>query len=99
MKRLSLIFYFSLLILTIFIWRLIYSARFLDYDDNYGQLIFAFTVSTVSIIAISVLWFRNKSFIKKSIWATMLYFLTSSPLTVGLAIIYYSDLFGVTLKN
>jgi hypothetical protein len=87
-----------LFLLTIVIWKQLYSAQFLEYDDNYGSLIFAFLVSVFTTIGLTILWFKARPFIKQNSLATLLFLLASSPITICVVFYFYHDLFG-QLKN
>ena len=94
----KIIYLTTLILLTVFIWRQLYSAQFLEYDDNYGVLISTFLLSVFSTIILTILWFKARTFIKQNSLATALFILASSPLTIALVFYFYHDLFG-QLKN
>ena len=95
----KIIYLTTLFLLTVFTWRQLYSAQFLEYDDNnYGVLISTFLLSVLSATILTILWFKARPFIKKNSTATIIFLLASSPLTVALVFYFYNDLFG-HLKN
>lgn len=81
------------------IWRLLYLAQFEAYDDNIASLIIAFLISLLSFSILIFLWFRKRKAMLQFRFETMVFVIISSPLTVGLAIIYYFEIFGASLKN
>lgn len=88
-----------LLVTTLTIWLLLYNAQFLDYDDNYGNILSAFFLSIAVTVLLIFLWFKWRDIIKAVKWQTVLFLVFCSPLTVGLVIFYYSEIFGEMLKN
>jgi hypothetical protein len=95
---LKIIYLTTLFLLTLFIWRQLYSAQFLEYDDNYGVLISTFLLSVLATIILTILWFKARTFIKQNSLPTILFLLANSPLTIALVFCFYHDLFG-QLKN
>lgn len=88
----------TLFLLTVFIWQQMYSAQFLEYDDNYGALISIFLLSVLASLVLTILWFKTRSFIEQNSFATILFLFMSSPLTLILVFYFYHDIFG-KLKN
>jgi cytochrome bd-type quinol oxidase subunit 2 len=89
----------ALLLASLAIWTLLYTAQFLDYDDNYGQLLSAFFLSVCAALVLAVVWFKMRPLIKATRWQTMMYLLIASPLTIALVVINYPVVFGHALKN
>jgi hypothetical protein len=83
-----------LLLLTIYIWQLLYSAQFLPYDENYGVLIYVFIISVLVTVILTILWFKARSFIKQNSIETILFLLVNSPLTIALVFYFYIEIFG-----
>lgn len=81
------------------IWTQVYTAQFLEYDQNYANLLSAFSLSIIALMALIVLGFRKKTFIKSHMWQTILYLILASPFTIAFVIINYSVIFGSVLKN
>lgn len=98
-KKTHIIYSIFLLLVTIIIWRLIYFAQFLEYDNNYASLLLAFFISLVSFAILIVLWFKWKHIIKTCNWQTIIFLIVSSPVTVALVSINYSVIFGTMLKS
>jgi hypothetical protein len=93
------IFYIiSLIVLTTLIWSQIYTAQFLEYDDNYGQLIGAFLIATFLFILGIVLLIRKVRIVKMNLIATIVFLTLNSPFTVFFIVMNYENIFGVTLK-
>ena len=95
----NIIYSTSLFLVTLTIWIMLYNAQFLDYDDNYGNLLAAFFLSIFALVALTVLWFKWRHIIKTSKWHTILFLMVSSPLTIALVSINYPTIFGTILKN
>lgn len=93
-RRGNIIYCTTLFLFTFFIWRLLYSDQYLDYDINYGAIILAFLLSILSTIILTIIWFKARHLIKLNSLITILFLLTSSPLTVGTVIYFYQSLFG-----
>lgn len=96
--NLKIIYWTTLLLLTVSIWQQLYSAQFLAYDDNYAVLGSAFLLSVLATLLLTILWFKASAFIKQNSLPTILFVLASSPLTVALVFYFYQELFG-QLKN
>lgn len=88
----------TLILLTTIIWRQLYSAQFLEYDENYGVLISTFLLSVLATIILTILWFKARTFIKQNSLPTILFLLANSPLTIAFVFYFYHDIFG-QLKN
>ena len=88
-----------LLLVTLTIWTFLYKAQFLEYDENYGNILSAFFLSLVATIFLTVLWFKWRNIIKTSKWQTILFLIISSPLTIALISINYPTILGTMLKN
>lgn len=98
-NKLEIIYITLLFLITIAIWRLIYNAQFLFYDDNYGSLLGAFFLSFWATVVLIIIWFKRRTIIMNCKWITILFLIYSSPFTVALVSIYYQEIFGVMLKN
>jgi hypothetical protein len=95
----NIIYSTSLVLATLTIWSMLYNAQFLEYDDNYGNLLAAFFLSVFASIVLTVLWFKWRHIIKNFKWQTILFLMVSSPLTIALVSINYPTIFGTMLKN
>jgi hypothetical protein len=93
------VYYVILIGISVAIWAQIYTAQFLEYDQNYANLLSAFILSVFALTGLTVLWFKKKAFVKSHMWQTILYLILASPFTIALVIINYSVIFGVLLKN
>jgi hypothetical protein len=95
----NIIYSTELLLVTLTIWALLNKAQFLEYDNNYGNILSAFFLSLVATIILTVLWFKWQHIIKTSKWQSILFLIISSPLTIVLVSINYPTIFGNMLKT
>ncbi len=94
------IIYTSLIVILIAnIWKLMYKAQFMEYDDNWGNLIVAFVIALCTNIIIALLWFKMRYIIKLCKWQTVLFFILASPITVAVVVLNYHFFFGAIIKN
>ena len=99
MLRQRLIYTTLLTVLSFIIWRLLYTAQFEEYDDNMANILLAFFISVLGLALLTFMWFRWRKLIRHLWLETLIFIVVSSPITIGLSIIYYSEIFGVTLRN
>lgn len=88
-----------LLLQTVYCWFCFYQAQFLEYDDNYGMLIHGFIVS---LLTAAVLWLITPfkpAWVKTDYRVWLAWLVLGSPLTFILAAVYYSLIFGTSLKG
>ena len=85
--------------MTLTISMVLYMAQFLEYDDNYGNILAAFFLSVFGLFVLTVLWFKWRHIIKTSKLQTILFLIVSSPLTIAFVSINYPTIFGTMLKN
>jgi len=97
-QTIKIIYVTALFLLAIFIWQQLYSAQFLEYDDNYGVLISTFFLSVLATIVLTIIWFKARYLIEQNFIPTIVFLLAGSPLTVALVFYFYHNLFG-QLKN
>ncbi|SMC51898.1 hypothetical protein [Moheibacter sediminis] len=97
--NLSRVYSITLVLLTFFIWYVIYSAQFLIYDESLGNIILAFLVSIFSLIGILILFWKKRNIIKDCQWQTIMFLLICSPLTIFFVVMNYEFIFGAVLKN
>jgi hypothetical protein len=90
----KIIYLIILFLLTIIIWEQLYSAQFLEYDNNYSSLIFSFIISVLASIGLIVLWFKARAFIKQNSLVTVLFLLANSPITIAVVFYFYHAIFG-----
>lgn len=95
----SRVYSITLLLLTFIIWYVIYSAQFLLYDENIGNIILAFLISIFSLVGILILFWKKRELIKDCRWQTIMFLLVASPLTIYLVALNYELIFGVALKK
>jgi len=91
---LKIIYVTILFLLTVFIWKQLYSAQFLEYDKNYGSLISIFILSIVASIFLVIMWFKTRNFIEDNSFATILFVVMTSPVTLMFIFYFYHDIFG-----
>jgi hypothetical protein len=80
------------------IWALMLIAKYEEYDVNYGLAINAFLISLAITLIIIILWFRRKLIIKRSSVLTMIFLITSSPLSLFVFIELYGKFIGQYFK-
>jgi len=80
------------------IWYLIFEAKYLEYDLNFGNLIVGFILSICTTIGLSIIWFKFENLIKQNIISVILFLLTCSPITLAIVILNYQRIFGVDLS-
>ena len=83
-----------LFLLTIGIWWNLYSSQFLEYDENWGVIITVFLLSIVATLVLIAIWFKARVFIKQNSLVTIVFLILNSPLTIGVIIYNYQDIFG-----
>ena len=88
-----------LLTQTVYCWTAFYKAQFLQYDENYGLLIYGFVISLAVSFILTILWFCKRQLIKENKVATILWTIIGSPLTFILTALYYGQIFGTTLPG
>jgi hypothetical protein len=75
-----------------------YWAKLAEYDSNYGYFIYSMLISIGVSIAIIVLWFVKRSFIKRVKTASILFLLLGSPISIMIFIYIYQAFFGLYFK-
>ena len=88
----------TLIIVILLIWGFMVKSKFAEYDENYGYAIYAFLLSILLTIIIFFLWLRFRALIKANSFATKLFLITSSPLTLFLFIELYERIIGQFFK-
>lgn len=97
--NLSRVYSITLLLLTFMIWYAIYSAQFLIYDENWGNILTGFFISLLAFIGILILFWKKRDLIQSCKWQTIMFLLISSPLTIFFVVMNYELIFGIALKN
>ena len=96
MKRI--IYITVLVLLTALMWVQLYTAGFLPYDDNFGQLLGIFLLS-VAGLGIGILLIAKKNrLVLKNLIATITFLIINSPVTIYLVIMNYENIFGIVLN-
>ena len=88
-----------LLASAIAIWHGLYSAQFLEYDDNWGSLITIFLLSLAVVVVLIVIAVKWRYIIKLCFWQTALYLLIASPATVVFVAFNYPTIFHTHLQH
>ena len=91
------LFRIILISLSILIWSLLYSAKFLKYDYNFGNLIIAFIISLLTSIAILIFRIFWKKIFNYNKWYILFFIVISSPITVILVCFNFELIFGSSL--
>lgn len=97
-RLLNILYIIVLAIITYKIWTLAYKAQFLEYDDNFANIILAFLISIFSNISIGLLWWKFREFIKRNQLVTITFLIVSSPLLLFICVSNYTEIFGGTLN-
>lgn len=87
-----------LIIAAIVIWSLLIMAKLAEYDMNYGFFIFALIASIIMSIFIIGVGFARKQIIKSSMYSTILFLITSSPISLFVFVWLYQDYIGQYMK-
>jgi hypothetical protein len=80
------------------IWTQIYTAQFLNYDDNWGQLLGIILFSSIVTIVLLFFYFRGVTILKTNRRATILFLTVNNPVTITFVIYNYAAIFGIQLK-
>jgi hypothetical protein len=99
MKLVKLILPAVLLVETIYVWYCLYNAQFLEYDDNYGLMIHAFIISLVTLVALIIVWFKKREWIRQNLIPMISWLVLGSPVSVVLLVIFYKTIFGGTFST
>lgn len=91
------IYLLILVLLTAMIWGQLYTAQFLKYDKNFGQLLMTFLSSVVLFVTGIVMLIKKLKIVTTNIIATIAFLMINSPLTVFMAVRNYEIIFGVKL--
>jgi hypothetical protein len=91
------IYILALVLLTAFIWGQVYSAQFLRYDDNFGQLIMTFLASTAILITGIIMIAKKIFVVRTNLILSVVFLIINSPLTVFLVVMNYEVIFGRNL--
>ncbi|HLP51351.1 MAG TPA: hypothetical protein VK154_10735 [Chitinophagales bacterium] len=97
--KIQLVYSAFLLASAIAIWHGMYSAQFLEYDLNYGNLLGAFLLSFAVVVAMIFVAVRWRYIIRMCLWQSALFLLIASPATVVFVVFNYAAIFGAPIKN
>ena len=92
------IYIITLMLLTSFVWTQLYNAQFLDYDDNFGQLIMIFLGSIALLAVGSIMIIKKAKIVRSNLVISMLFLVINSPITVVWVAVNYEIVFGAALK-
>jgi len=93
------VYVLTLIILTAVIWRQIFYAQFLPYDENFANLVSAFLISVVVFCTGVILLLRKTKLIRQHLPATIVFLVINSPVTVAAVILNYRSIFGTHLAT
>lgn len=79
---------------TIYIWTYLILAKYQEYDENWASVIHAFISSLIFFVIIFTLINVRRHFMIDNYYPTIIYFITSSPVTIGLVILNYGNTIG-----
>ncbi len=91
---LNIIYKIGIAVSTLIIWGMIISAKFTEYDRNYGLVIYSMLFSLIVTFLIIIVAISNKDLVYKSKVITAMFIITSSPVSIFLFLLYYPELFG-----
>src|SRR5688500_220037 len=92
------VYILTICVFCLLIWILIYSAQFKEYDENYAYLISAFIISLLVNSVIIFGWFKKRKFFQDIKFFNLMFLIISSPIIVGIVIVYYESIFGILNK-
>lgn len=87
----------TLVLLTAFIWGQVYTAQFLEYDENFGQLIMAFLISMALLIVGIVVILRKVKLVMNNLILSIGFLFINSPFTIFFVVMNYPMIFGARL--
>ncbi|WP_448702723.1 hypothetical protein ACFGVR_10255 [Mucilaginibacter sp. AW1-3] len=76
------------------IWYYVWLAHQLDYDENFGAIIFAIILSMVLTLSITVMWFLTRALILQNKLISLSFLIIASPITILLFIYVYQAIAG-----
>lgn len=79
-------------------WVEIYRAQFLEYDLNFGQLLWVFLLSMILMALGIFLWIRRALIVRNNKAVTLMFLILNSPLSIVVVVLNYEKVFGVALK-
>lgn len=83
----------------VLIWMLLKNAGELPYDENYGLLFLALIASLLACILILFYFFKAQKALFKNRIITLLFLLSSSPISIFYVCTQYKEIFGISLAN
>ena len=89
------VIYKIILFVSIFlVWLSVSVSRFAKYNENYALMTFAVIVSIMTCISVCFFYYYKKEVVTSSRDLTILYFATSSPMSLYLFFYSFEDIFG-----
>jgi len=76
------------------IWYTIWAAQFEEYDKDLGMVLAAFGLSVIVSLAMVLFRIFKRELSKSVHWPSVIFLITSSPITVGIVVFNYSFFFG-----
>lgn len=80
------------------IWYYVWLAHTLEYDENFGAIIFAMIFSMVLTLSVALMWFWKKALIIQNKIMSLLFLITASPITILGFIYVYERVSGTFFK-
>ncbi len=80
------------------VWTLLILARFAEYDMNYGFAIFALLASVFVTFTIPLVWWLERGIVKNSVFSTIAFLVMSSPISICLFVIIFTEFVGQYFK-
>jgi|SRR5471030_924430 hypothetical protein len=84
----------ALLVGALVIWYYVWLAHQLDYDENFGAIIFAMIFSMVLTLSVSIMWFLTRTLVLQSKFISLCFLILASPVTILLFIYAYQAMAG-----
>lgn len=92
------IYRIALLAGALVIWYYVWLAHVLEYDENFGAIIFAMIFSMVLTLLVTLMWFWKKRLIVQNKIMSLLFMITASPITILGFIYVYERVAGTFFK-
>jgi hypothetical protein len=80
-------------------WQLIREAGYLPYDYNYSNILFAFFIAIFNLTLLLLFFWKKRNLFYQNRIVTLLWILTSSPISFYYVCTHYQQFFGQLLKH
>jgi len=84
----------ALLLGALAIWYYVWLAHQLDYDENFGAIIFAMIFSMVLTLSVTIMWFLTRALVLQSKFISLSFLILASPVTILIFIYVYQAMAG-----